>query len=354
MDTCFLKSGNTFRVTSKSALDMHEVLPAGNYVIKQDDRGDLFLESINPFTFKGKQYGNLPTLGERIHTTFMDRDMSTGVMLTGEKGSGKSLLAKLVCMRALAAGIPTIVINAPWCGDKFNAFITAIKQPAVVLFDEFEKVYDNEDQEKILTLLDGVFPSKKLFIITCNDKWRVDSHMRNRPGRIYYMLDFTGLDAEFVEEYCQENLLAKYKKYTARIKSVTSLFANFNFDMLKAVVEEINRYGETPKEALKMLNVKPQFETGKDVRYTVEFTSTNKVGVSAQAEWTGNPLMSVVEIGYRHKVKREEEWGATVFKTSDIKQIDPVTNSYVFVNENKDRVVLTRIKETPIDVYKAF
>ena len=32
----FLRSGNTFKVTSKEAMDLAEVLPAGNYVIKQD------------------------------------------------------------------------------------------------------------------------------------------------------------------------------------------------------------------------------------------------------------------------------------------------------------------------------
>ena len=31
--TYFLKSGNTFRVSSKEAMDLHEHLPAGNYVI---------------------------------------------------------------------------------------------------------------------------------------------------------------------------------------------------------------------------------------------------------------------------------------------------------------------------------
>jgi hypothetical protein len=67
----------------------------------------------------------------------------------------------------------------------------------------------------MLTLLDGVFPSKKLFILTCNDKWRIDKHMRNRPGCIFYMLDFKGLDADFIREYCEDRLDAK--EYIERI-----------------------------------------------------------------------------------------------------------------------------------------
>ncbi len=36
----------------------------------------------------------------------------------------------------------------------------------------------------------------------------------------------------------------------------------FNFDMLKALVEEMNRYNETPTDALAMLNAKPEFDIG--------------------------------------------------------------------------------------------
>jgi len=245
----FLKSGISFRVTSKEAMDLHDQLPAGNFTIKENPMsGELYLEQIDSFEIKGKRYGDLDKNTARIFNTFMDRSASTGVMLTGEKGSGKSLLAKALSIHAADNGHPTIVINNAWTGDKFNALIQAIEQPCVVLFDEFEKVYDAQEQEAMLTLLDGVFPSKKLFVITCNDKWRVDSHMRNRPGRIYYMLDYTGLTQDFIIEYCEDNL--KAKEHIDKICSIAMLFNQFNFDMLKALVEEMYRYNESPEEAL--------------------------------------------------------------------------------------------------------
>ena len=80
--------------------------------------------------------------------------------------------------------------------------------------DEFEKTYTKEGknyQAKILTLFDGVYSSKKLFLLTCNDKSKMDSHMLNRPGRLYYLLEFHGLDQAFIREYCEDNLIRKGK-----------------------------------------------------------------------------------------------------------------------------------------------
>lgn len=172
----FVKSGDKFRITSKENLDLHETLPAGTYTIGLDCDGQFFLQTIDPFQVSGKIYGETPRQAERILRTFQDRSAcSTGVLLAGEKGSGKTLLAKCISIQARDQGIPTIVINKNWTGETFNTFLQSIEQPAIILFDEYEKVYvNNQDQEQMLTLLDGVYPSKKLFLLTCNDKWQVN------------------------------------------------------------------------------------------------------------------------------------------------------------------------------------
>ena len=230
----FLKNGNTFRVSSKEAMDLHEKLPAGNYTIAQDMMGNFYLEQIDDFEIPSKMYGNTLRHTGRIINTFWERPQQTGVLLNGEKGSGKTLLAKNISVELAKQDVPTIVINRDWKGDAFFKLLQDIDQPCVVLFDEFEKVYGREDQEQILTLLDGVFGSKKLYILTCNDKYRIDSHMRNRPGRIFYLLDFKGLDTAFIREYCEDRL--NNKQHIDQICGLTSIFGQFNFDMLKALV----------------------------------------------------------------------------------------------------------------------
>jgi SpoVK/Ycf46/Vps4 family AAA+-type ATPase len=138
--------------------------------------GQYFLETIEPFELKGKLYGDTNQNAERIQRPFHDREeSSTGVLLTGEKGSGKTMLAKRISILGAAQDIPTIVVNQAWCGETFNGFMQMVQQPAIVIFDEFEKVYaENGKQEALLTLLDGVYSSKKLFLLTCNNKWMLN------------------------------------------------------------------------------------------------------------------------------------------------------------------------------------
>ena len=367
--TYFLKSGSNFRVSTKEAMDLHDFLPAGNYTVKFDQQsGQFYLEQIESFAIKGKLYGDTLKNTDRILRTFKDRSASTGVMLAGEKGSGKSLLAKNISATAMAEGIPTIVINAPWKGDGFNKFLQMIEQPTVILFDEFEKVYDREDQEHILTLLDGVFPSKKLFVLTCNDKYRVDTHMRNRPGRIFYMIDFKGLDANFIREYCEDNLEAK--QHIDQIVSIAGTFDQFNFDMLKALVEDMNRYNETPQEVLRVLNAKPEF-SGK-AKYIVEFLQCEGVHIPEDMipnkEWGGNPLQEAPSIDFKQYSKsdapqdpnapvcadREWDWYEVDFDVSDLKKIDADGTRFTFMNEDGDKLVISRAPEKKYHYYDAF
>jgi hypothetical protein len=329
-----------------------------------------YLEMVDSFKQVPKLYGDTAKNASRIIRTYLDRPTSTGVMLNGEKGSGKTLLAKTLSIEAGLLDIPTIIINHPWTGDAFNKFLQDIEQPTVILFDEFEKVYDNDDQEKALTLLDGVFPSRKLFVITCNDKWRVNEHMRNRPGRIYYMLDFKGLVPEFIIEYCEDNL--ENKQYIGKIVEISALFEQFNFDMLKALVEEMNRYNESPQDALKMLNAKPEFNNGGkfEVQLVVDGELVRERNI--RSEWSGNPLSGTVYFEFYSKKDYKLTAGGTeddglclasadedddfyheiVFAPNNIVKVDAQEGKFTYQKGNA-YCILTRKKETSYN-YLAF
>lgn len=349
--TYFLKSGTHFNVSTKAALDLHEHLPVGTYTVQYNKMaGAFYLEQIEGFSVEGKIYGDTKKVAKRILGTFKDRPNSTGVMLTGEKGTGKTLLAKIISLDAEEQGMPTIVINQPWAGEAFNGFMQMIEQPIVVIFDEFEKVYDKAAQEQMLTLLDGVYPSKKLFVITSNDTYRVNEHMRNRPGRIFYRKDYKGLDNAFIVEYCQDNL--NNKSYIDGVTRAAMLFREFNFDILKAMVEEMNRYDETAQDVLQLLNAKPDSNDVSSFSVALSLNGTLIPEKNMDEEdliWHGSPFYHEISLSFREGTRDESEevdsrkWNYVNFTSANIVKIDPAQGRYTYADDEGYTATLTKI-----------
>jgi hypothetical protein len=333
-------------MTSKEHLDVRETLPAKNFVVLfNPSTKEYYLEEINPFSLPKKMYGNVIRHTDRILNTFLNRENSTGVLLTGEKGSGKTLLSKSISLKAAELGMPTIIVNQNWHGDDFNKFIQNIEQPAIILFDEFEKVYwDEEHQQAILTLFDGVYQSKKLFMCTCNDDTKLDKNLKNRPGRLYYLIEFSGLDTSFVREYCEDNLLDKSK--IPSICNISYFFSDFNFDMLQSIVEEINRYGEDVKDVIRMLNTK--FKFGKPTKYRINWNPNPELNAekkSTQKTFVGNPYENDVYLGYYDPVAGYTK--DCYYEPDDITGVDE-RGSIIYNNIN-GTLILTREKTVLVE-----
>lgn len=250
----FNRTGNEFDIATTAPDDQYTQLPAGNYVLRAAMMRGFYLERQPDFELPKKIYGSLHAKADRILNTFQDRPSTTGVLLAGEKGSGKTLLTKLISTEGKKRGVPTIIINTSYTGDAFNTFLQQINQPAILLFDEFEKTYNKEGQQQLLTLMDGLFSSKKLILLTSNDAGRIDDHMKNRPGRIFYNLTFEGLDHDFIMDFGRDNL--KNQEHLGNLGIISAMVKPLNFDMLQAIIEEANRYNEPPAKTLDMLNVK--------------------------------------------------------------------------------------------------
>lgn len=355
--TCYIKEADIFWPTADGAIDIRPELPVGTYTVGVDPRKGFYLKSVTNFHMTGKIYGKTPRHAERILNTFDIRPNATGVLLSGEKGSGKTMLAKIISQQGAAKGIPTIIVNDSFSGDAFNSFIQSIDCPAIIIFDEFEKVFKPEDQEGILTLLDGVYPTKKLFILTTNDKYRINQHMTNRPGRIFYLIEYKGIDLQFIEEYCQDNLKEELKIHIPQICRLTMMYPVFNFDMLKALVEEMNRYNETPTEALEILNAKPFMDD--DTKYNVKIIENgapiNMDNVHPKMI-RGNPVTND-DLEFYIESDEDAEGNSTNYSLditqNHLKKIDPDAGTFVYVLEDeKKTTVITFTKESYKSSYR--
>ena len=310
----FAQTGNTFFPFGAGAPNVHPLLPTGVYVLMQHPEKGYYLEGTESFKLPTKLYGSTTRESTRILSTFLDRAGTTGVLLAGEAGSGKTLLAKQIALEGMKEhDMPVILVNRAHCGDAFNAFIQGINQPAMVFFDEFEKIYDDEDQEKILTLLDGTVTTQKLFVFTVNNKYAVNKHMQNRPGRIYYFKEYKGVDAKFIREYCEDNLKIELQVHIPVIEQYATMFYVFNFDMLKAIVEEMNRYDETPQQALALLNARPGFSAD-DIEYELVVTDKASDRLIQSTQYSGNPL---IQENFRYSFNYWADAKGVAFKTAE-------------------------------------
>lgn len=166
--------------------------------------------------------------------------------------------------------------------------------------------------------------------------------MMNRPGRLYYLLEFHGLDQDFIKEYCEDNL--QRKDYIQAVLATAALFRSFNFDMLKAMVEDMNRYDESPSEVLKFLNVR--LDSGGNEKFAVKLVVEGKP-VKAQKNWSGSPVSDVIRI-YTYPEGDDESEKNHYFSAKNLQKLDPKSRVFRFQNDAGVVLTLTPVPTTKI------
>lgn len=254
-----ISTGNTFEIFDDS-LKTHDELPTQTYVVRFDKDRGFFLEKYTEIEVnEDKIYGVHLDKVSKVLNAFDKFERNLGVILSGDKGIGKSLFAKLLASEGMKRNIPLIVVDTYVPG--IASYIERIEQEVIILFDEFDKTFgelrakDGEasPQTNLLSLFDGVSGGKKLFVITCNEMSKLNAYLINRPGRFHYHFRFEYPSDDEIREYLMDKLDEAYYGEIDKIIAFSKK-VNLNYDCLRAIVFELSS-GIKFEDAIKDLNI---------------------------------------------------------------------------------------------------
>lgn len=253
-----IQIGNKFEIYGDELLT-RDLLPPQTYVVRFAKMSGFYLELHAPLKVNEKVYGVHHQKVDKVLSTFDKFDRSLGVILSGKKGIGKSIFARMLGIKAVERGLPVIIVEQYTPG--IAAYIESIEQEVMVLFDEFDKTFGNiksvenesNPQTSLLSLFDGVASGKKLFVVTCNELYQLSDYLVNRPGRFHYHFRFEYPNDAEIREYLTDKLEAKYWPEIDAVVNFSHR-VDLNYDCLRSIAFELST-GSTFSEAIRDMNI---------------------------------------------------------------------------------------------------
>lgn len=298
-----VSSGGRYQIYGDE-LRTYDKLPAGSYEVEFNPMSGFSLSSRTDLEVKEEKiYGDRYKKVEKALRSFEATDRNFGIILSGKKGIGKSLFAKMIATESIKRGYPVIVVSRAISG--IAGFISSIEQEAVVIFDEFDKTFsngrsdDDDDegssiQDELLPLFDGIDSGKKMFVITCNELYKISTYFKNRPGRFHYHFNLGNPSVDEIREYLTDKLKPEFY---SQIDGVIRLSAvsDVNYDILRALVFELNQ-GYSLEECLEDMNITREDDIRLKASVTLSdgsnYTGDFNVDIYDETDFTRTELVS--------------------------------------------------------------
>jgi hypothetical protein len=270
----WLKTNNVFREVEGDFSTIDRI-PVGIYNIGLTMQGWHLEKYADKFTFDYKMYGLQTEFCEHVLKTYKNTTGNFGIMLTGTKGTGKTVTAKTL---ANDFNLPVIIVKdmGPQ-NQSMIEYLGSFNFDCVLFFDEFEKNFSEKDST-ILQIMDGVYSSeyRKIFLLTTNEM-TINENMVGRPSRIRYVRKFGNLDLKTVEDYLNDEL--KVPEARQELLDFIDTLTISTIDILKTIVNEVNIHGMNG-----LLKAKEFFNVS-----TLNFTYTVVRGYVEESEMQENP-----------------------------------------------------------------
>lgn len=359
-----VNSGNTYTIYDNS-IQLLTSLPAQTYLVNFDKQSGFFLSKYADIQVSEKMYGVHNAKLTKVMAAFNAFERNLGVILSGDKGIGKSSFAKLLAVECVKTDIPVVVVNTYIPG--IAEYLANFDQTVMVLFDEFDKTFKTSNnngvdaQAEMLTLFDGLAQGKKMFVVTCNSLNGLNDFLVNRPGRFHYHFRFGYPTAEDIREYLADKVNEEFHSEINKVVNFSRKI-DLNYDCLRAIAFELNT-GISFKEAILDLNIirdnynchsnnyicKLYFDNGEiwEKRYAIDMFSEDK-----EVIWFDDKKYFVNDCLCVPIKPKELDYDPVtmVFSTTDISQEDIHIDRDEYHGENAEERIKELIAATAIKV----
>lgn len=252
MEKKFLKVGKSINFKFNTEGLECDLTPGMVYNIDVDRYTDaISLEETSGLSLPSKVYCTQRDerfIDKVINSYNLSESGFTGVMLAGLKGSGKTVMAKVIANKS---GLPIINIDKNIRPYILRNLVEKLGDTSVCfLFDELDKVLADYDDSVLLQVLDGSdTKGKHMILFTCNDDDEISEYLIDRCSRIRYWREFDAMSPSLIMEVLNDKLNDKKE-----VKSLTDFIKdNFevcSFDNIASFVKEANDYPTTTFEEL--------------------------------------------------------------------------------------------------------
>lgn len=243
-----VQSGNSFRFYG-DAVNIHNALPPGTYIINFDPMFGFSLEKSASIGVHEKAYGNISERVDKVFRNYESSNRGLGVMASGPKGMGKSMLLRSIAEHGASLGYATVIVDQFY--DGLVNFLDSLGE-VILVFDEFEKTFDADEQAIMLPMFDGLSMQKRLCVVTLNDDSRISSYAMDRPGRFHYNFTFDYLGENEIRQFLSDRNISE-----SRIDNVVSYarFRDINYDHLRAIAQELSLFDGDFDSLMEDLNI---------------------------------------------------------------------------------------------------
>lgn len=276
-----------------SGMTTHETLPAGTYMLRAGMMGINLVSAGEDFVIGENEevFGGREQKIDMINKAYDASESSTGVLLSGGKGIGKTLFSRMLATKAIEKGMPVVLVDHKSGGANIIDIIGQLPDNTMVMFDEFEKVFDAEDQERLLGMFDGTSTKKRLFVITMNRVDKASTYLLDRPGRFLFHLRFEAPNEKEIAEYLNAKVGNISKEDLQTVFNLSKVI-EVNYDILNALAKMMN-LGFRVREVLKDLNIASS--GGTKLKYKVMNTLINTNTNKVIGKWENNQYLALLD-----------------------------------------------------------